>query len=42
MNNNQMTHIPVLNDKLLFFLSPKDNKVYVDATFGAGNFTKAI
>ena len=36
------THIPVLLNEVMGFLSPLDNKIYVDATFGAGGYSKAI
>lgn len=35
-------HIPVLLNEMLTALSPQENGVYVDATFGAGGYTKAI
>ncbi|MDP2193534.1 MAG: 16S rRNA (cytosine(1402)-N(4))-methyltransferase RsmH, partial [Alphaproteobacteria bacterium] len=35
-------HVPVLLKEMLRFLSPKDNGVYVDATFGGGGYTQAI
>ncbi len=35
-------HIPVLLNEVLHYLDPKDGEVYVDATFGAGGYTKAI
>lgn len=35
-------HIPVLLDEVLDVLSPEDGKVYVDGTFGAGGYTRAI
>lgn len=35
-------HIPVLLNEVLQYLEPKDGEVYVDATFGAGGYTKAI
>lgn len=37
-----MTHIPVLLTEMVAALSPKDGEVYVDATFGAGGYTRAI
>ena len=41
-NNLKEAHIPVLLQEVLNMISPQDNKVYVDATFGAGGYTKAI
>ena len=35
-------HIPVLAREALHFLSPRDGAVYVDGTFGAGGYTRAI
>ncbi|NUX01569.1 16S rRNA (cytosine(1402)-N(4))-methyltransferase RsmH [Wolbachia endosymbiont of Madathamugadia hiepei] len=37
-----MTHIPVLLREMLLQLSPQNGGVYVDATFGAGGYSKAI
>jgi 16S rRNA (cytosine1402-N4)-methyltransferase len=35
-------HIPVMLKEVLEHLSPKDNEIYVDATFGNGGYTEAI
>lgn len=35
-------HIPVLCKEVLEYLEPTSNKVYVDATFGGGGYTRAI
>ena len=35
-------HIPVLADAVLAALAPRDDAVYVDATFGAGGYSEAI
>lgn len=35
-------HIPVMLKEVLENLKPSDNKIYVDATFGNGGYTKAI
>jgi len=35
-------HTSVLLKEMLSLLSPQDNKVYVDATFGAGGYSKGI
>lgn len=35
-------HIPVLLNEVLAGLEPKDGAVYVDGTFGAGGYTRAI
>ncbi|WCR57954.1 16S rRNA (cytosine(1402)-N(4))-methyltransferase RsmH [Wolbachia endosymbiont of Ctenocephalides felis wCfeJ] len=37
-----MMHIPVLLKEMLSQLSPQNGGVYVDATFGAGGYSKAI
>ncbi|MDX5487938.1 MAG: 16S rRNA (cytosine(1402)-N(4))-methyltransferase RsmH [Wolbachia endosymbiont of Andrena praecox] len=37
-----MTHTPVLFKEMLSLLSPQDGGIYVDATFGAGGYSKAI
>ena len=37
-----MKHIPVLLHKMLDSLSPKNGNTYIDATFGAGGYTRAI
>ncbi len=35
-------HVPVLLNQVLDVLSPKDGESYVDATFGAGGYSRAI
>jgi 16S rRNA (cytosine1402-N4)-methyltransferase len=35
-------HIPVLGRSAVEFLRPRDHGIYVDATFGAGGYTRAI
>jgi len=35
-------HIPVLLDEVMEALSPRDGAVYVDGTFGAGGYSRAI
>lgn len=35
-------HIPVLVDEVVDVLAPRDGAVYVDATFGAGGYSKAL
>lgn len=37
-----MNHTPVLLAEVLDSLSPKDSEVYVDGTFGAGGYSRAI
>lgn len=36
------SHVPVMIEEVLSALSPQSGEVYVDATFGAGGYTKAI
>ena len=35
-------HRPVMLDEMLDWLAPKDNGVYIDGTFGAGGYSRAI
>lgn len=42
LNGHQTPHISVLKDEVIIALSPKDNEVFVDGTFGAGGYTRAI
>lgn len=39
---NAAPHIPVMAKEVLEALAPKEGGVYVDATFGAGGYTRAI
>ena len=42
-NGNQFEyHFPVMLKEVIDALDPRDNEVYVDATFGAGGYSKAI
>src|SRR5262249_52910407 len=38
----QAAHTPVLVDAVLAALAPRDDAVYVDATFGAGGYSMAL
>jgi 16S rRNA (cytosine1402-N4)-methyltransferase len=42
MNPAGERHIPVLGRKAVEMLSPRDGGLYVDATFGAGGYSRAI
>ena len=35
-------HVPVLISEVLEALAPKDGEIYIDGTFGAGGYTRAI
>ncbi|MEQ8405751.1 MAG: 16S rRNA (cytosine(1402)-N(4))-methyltransferase RsmH [Oceanicaulis sp.] len=37
-----MSHVPVMLDPVLRALEPRDGGLYVDCTFGAGGYTRAI
>ncbi|WP_417450571.1 16S rRNA (cytosine(1402)-N(4))-methyltransferase RsmH [Kordiimonas sp.] len=39
---NSGAHIPVLLDEVVAALEPKAGEVYVDGTFGAGGYTRAV
>ncbi len=39
---DNIPHIPVMLEEVIGCLNPKDGEVYVDATFGAGGYTKGI
>lgn len=40
--NVRTRHIPVLLSQVLANLQPRDGETYIDATFGAGGYTRAI
>ncbi len=40
--SDSASHIPVMMDEMLAALHPRDGEVYVDGTFGAGGYTRAI
>ncbi|WP_421694704.1 16S rRNA (cytosine(1402)-N(4))-methyltransferase RsmH [Aestuariivirga sp.] len=40
--NETAPHVPVMLDEVLDALAPADGGVYVDGTFGAGGYTRAI
>lgn len=39
---SQQRHVPVMLDEVLRALGPKADAIYVDGTFGAGGYTRAI
>ena len=42
MTSDVPRHIPVLGREALEMLKPRDGRIYVDATFGAGGYSQAI
>ncbi|MEX0583346.1 MAG: 16S rRNA (cytosine(1402)-N(4))-methyltransferase, partial [Sneathiella sp.] len=42
MSNQGAPHISVLLREVLDILTPRDGGVYVDGTFGAGGYSRAI
>jgi 16S rRNA (cytosine1402-N4)-methyltransferase len=40
--NNESPHYPVMLKEVLEYVSPKDGEVYVDGTFGAGGYSRAL
>src|SRR6266852_5561105 len=42
MNPSAPRHIPVLGREAVAMLEPRDGGIYLDATFGAGGYTRAI
>jgi 16S rRNA (cytosine1402-N4)-methyltransferase len=42
MTPSAIRHIPVLGRQAVEMLSPRDGGIYVDATFGAGGYSRAI
>jgi 16S rRNA (cytosine1402-N4)-methyltransferase len=42
MNSAGRRHIPVLGRQAIEMLGPRDGGIYVDATFGAGGYSRAI
>lgn len=41
-NRNSVAHRPVMLTEVLAVLSPRDGGIYVDGTFGAGGYSRAI
>ena len=42
MNPADRRHIPVLGREAIAMLCPRDGGIYLDATFGAGGYSRAI
>lgn len=42
MSSDHAHHVPVMLDEVLHALQPRDGGLYIDATFGAGGYTRAI
>ena len=42
MTEADQRHIPVLSRAAVTLLAPRDGGVYIDATFGAGGYSRAI
>ena len=37
-----MAHVPVMLDEVMHWLAPRDGGLYIDATFGAGGYSRAV
>ena len=42
MQTEQLSHFPVMVNEVVSFLKPKQNKIYLDCTFGQGGYSKKI
>ena len=42
MTSSATRHIPVLGPEAVAMLEPRDGGIYLDATFGAGGYSRAI
>jgi 16S rRNA (cytosine1402-N4)-methyltransferase len=42
MSSSEASHLPVLLTEVLEAMQPQDGEVYVDATFGAGGYSRAL
>ena len=42
MEIDQLSHFPVMVDEVVSFLKPKQEKIYLDCTFGQGGYSRKI
>ena len=42
MSSGNLEHFPVMLDKILSIITPQHGGTFIDCTFGAGGYTKAI
>ncbi len=42
MKDKDISHIPVMLEEMLRAMNPADGEIYVDGTFGAGGYSKAL
>ena len=42
MNEEQLSHFPVMVNEVVSFLGPQSKKIYLDCTFGQGGYSKKI
>ena len=42
MNGDSLGHTPVLLSEVINAINPQDGKIYFDATFGWGGYTKKL
>ncbi len=42
MNEEQLSHFPVMVNEVVSFLEPQSEKIYLDCTFGQGGYSKKI
>ena len=42
MNEEQLSHFPVMVNEVVTFLEPQSEKIYLDCTFGQGGYSKKI
>ncbi|MEO1149743.1 MAG: 16S rRNA (cytosine(1402)-N(4))-methyltransferase RsmH [Pseudomonadota bacterium] len=42
LTDQRLAHIPVMLDAVLAAINPRDGEIYIDATFGAGGYSRAL